>query len=264
MATSANDSWNANLYATHSAHHRVQDAEFLASIGLLPDAKVLDLGSGTGEFTIKLAAGVPQGGVLGIDSSESQIEYARQVKARNVKYRLGRLEELGSVLDESTFDAVISRATLHWVAAEAHPALLSTIRAHLCPGGFLRAEFAGCGQMANVMALLDDVATSLGGKTGQVYMPTVEHYRALLLGAGYELSRGFVRYAFQKRSVPDYNALLGFMRSQPYVAYEPYLSAAQRQEFRETAERRALSELRHDDGTYDLDFVRMDIFAFNP
>jgi trans-aconitate methyltransferase len=264
VATSANDSWNASLYATHSAHHRAQDAEFLASIGLLPNARVLDLGSGTGEFTNKLAASVPQGSVLGIDSSVSQIEYARQAKSGNVEYRLGRLEELQSVLDESAFDAVISRATLHWVAAEEHPALLSTIRAHLSRGGFLRAEFAGCGQIANVMALLDDVATSLGCKTAQIYMPTVEHYRALLLGAGYELSRGFVRYAFQRRSVPDYDALLGLMRSQPYVAYEPYLSAEQRQEFRETAERRALNELRRDDGTYDLDFVRMDIFAFNP
>lgn len=262
MATSANDSWNANLYAAHSAHHRAQDAEFLASIGLLPNAKVLDLGSGTGEFTNKLAASVPQGRVLGIDSSASQIEYARQAKVQNVEYRLGRLEELGSLLDEGSFDAVISRATLHWVAAEEHPVLLRTIRACLCPGGFLRAEFAGCGQMANVMALLDDVSTQLGGKTARVYTPTVEHYRALLLGAGYDLSRGFVRYAFQKRSVPDYDALLGLMRSQPYVAYEPYLSAEQRQEFRETAERRAYRELRRDDGTYDLDFVRMDVFAF--
>jgi trans-aconitate 2-methyltransferase len=264
VATSANDSWNANLYAAHNAHHRAQDAEFLASIGLRPDAKVLDLGSGTGEFTNKLAASVPQGRVLGIDSSVSQIEYARQAKPRNVEYRLGRLEALEFVLDETAFDAVISRATLHWVAAEEHPALLRTIRACLCPGGFLRAEFAGCGQMANVMALLDEVALRVGGGTARVYMPTVEHYRALLLGAGYELSRGFVRYAFQKRSVPDYDALLGLMRSQPYVAYEPYLSAEQRQEFRETAERRALSELRRDDGTYDLDFVRMDVFAFNP
>ena len=134
MAPSANYSWNANLYAAHSAHHRAQDAEFLSSIGLQPDAKVLDLGSGTGEFTNQLAASVPQGTVLGIDSSVSQIEYARQAKARNVEYRLGRLEELESVLDENDFDAIISRATLHWVAAEEHPALLRTIRAHLCPG----------------------------------------------------------------------------------------------------------------------------------
>lgn len=264
MATSANDSWNAQLYAAHSAHHRVEDAEFLASIGLLHGAHVLDLGSGTGEFTNKLAVSVPQGSVTGIDSSTSQIEYARQFKAGNVEYRLGRLEELATVLGARVFDAAISRATLHWVAQSEHPALLRTIRAHLCSGGFLRAEFAGCGQMANVIALLDDVATSIGAKTAQIYMPTVEAYRALLLDAGFALSRGFVRYAFQKRSVPTYDALIELMRSQAYVAYEPYLSAEQRQTFRETAERRGRSELRREDGTYDLDFVRMDLFAFNP
>ena len=236
----------------------------MGSFSLQPSAIVLDLGSGTGEFTNKLAACVPEGLVLGIDGSASQVEFACRSKANNVDHELGRLEDLDVVLGERCFDAVVSRATLHWVAGVDHPALLHSIRSHLRPGGLLRVEFAGHGQMANLIALLDDVATNLGGKTAQIYTPMVEEYRTRLLDAGFELARGFVRYAFQKRSVPGYDALLGLMRSQPYVAYEHYLPVGQRQKFREVAEQRAFNELRRGDGTYDQDFVRMDVLAFVP
>ena len=261
---SSTDRWNAELYAANSAHHRAQDAAFLASFSLRPSAIVLDLGSGTGEFTNTLAACVPQGSVLGIDSSLSQVEFARRSKAHNVAHELGRLEDLDAVLGERCFDAAVSRATLHWVAGGDHPALLRSIRSHLRPGGLLRVEFAGHGQMASLIALLDDVATGLGGKTAEIYTPMVEEYRMQLLEAGFEVSRGFVRLAFQKRSVPSHDALLGLMRSQPYVAYEPYLPVGQRQKFREVAEQRAFNELRRSDGTYDQDFVRMDVLAFVP
>ncbi len=258
------DRWNAELYAANSAHHRAQDDAFLASFSLPPSAVVLDLGSGTGEFTNKLAACVPQGSVLGIDGSASQVEFACRSKANNVDHELGRLEDLDAVLGDCRFDAVVSRATLHWVAGGDHPELLRSIRSHLRPKGLLRVEFAGHGQMASLIALLDDIATSLGGRTAQIYTPRVEEYRTQLLEAGFELSRGFVRYAFQQRSVPSYDALLGLMRSQPYVAYEPYLSVGQRQRFREVAEQRAFNELKRSDGTYDQDFVRMDVLAFVP
>jgi trans-aconitate 2-methyltransferase len=258
------DCWNAELYAANSAHHRAQDEAFLASFSLQPSDIVLDLGSGTGEFTNKLAACVPEGSVLGVDGSLSQVEFACRSEADNVDHELGRLEDLDAVLGDCRFDAVVSRATLHWVARGDHPALLRSIRSHLRPGGLLRVEFAGHGQMASLIALLDDIATSLAGKTAQIYAPTVEEYRTQLLEAGFELSRGFVRYAFQKRSVPSYDALVGLMRSQPYVAYEPYLPMGQRQKFREIAEQRAFNELRRGDGTYDQDFVRMDVLAFAP
>ena len=168
------------------------------------------------------------------------------------------------MLGERYFDAVVSRATLHWVAGGDHPALLRSIKSHLRPGGLLRVEFAGHGQMASLIALLDDIATGLGGKTAQIYTPRIEEYRKQLLEAGFDLSRGFVRYAFQKRSVPSYDALLGLMRSQPYVAYEPNLSVGQRQKFRDVAEQRAFNELRRRDGTYDQNFARMDVLAFLP
>jgi trans-aconitate methyltransferase len=250
------------LYASNSAHHRAQDAAFLASFTLAPTAHVLDLGSGTGEFTNQLAALVPQGVVLGIDGSPSQVAFAQQSKATNVELCLGQLEQLDAILGTRQFDAGISRATLHWVREADHPPLLRAIGAHLRPGALVRAEFGGHGQMAQVIALLDEVATRLGGQPIQCFFPKAEQYRTLLEQAGFDLAQGFVRLAYQRRSLPTFEALIGLLRSQPYVGYEANIPAENRETFRELAEQRALSELRRPDGSYDLDFVRLDLLAF--
>jgi trans-aconitate methyltransferase len=263
MTTPLYDSWNATLYAGNSAHHRAQDAAYLSSFTLAPTDHILDLGSGTGEFTNKLAVLVPQGLVLGVDASRSQIEYARRSKANNVEFSLGHLEALDALLEHRKFDAAISRATLHWVNEDDHPLLLRTVAAHLRPGGFMRAEFGGYGQMASVITILDDVATSLGGQKIRCFFPEAEQYRALLQQAGFDVMRGFVRLVNQTRSIPTFEALVGLLRSQPYVGYEPNLPEQNRQAFRELAEKRARTELKRADGSYDLDFVRLDLLAFS-
>ena len=117
--------------------------------------------------------------------------------------------------------------------------------------------------MARVIEILDEVATALGGLPLQCFFPTAEQYRALLEQAGFDPSLGFVRLVEQRRSVPTFEQLVGLLRSQPYVGYEPNLPSDRRQLFRERAERRAFSELRRSDGTYDLDFVRLDLLAYN-
>jgi trans-aconitate 2-methyltransferase len=262
MSVASDDVWNASLYAKNSAHHRAQDQAFLASFTCAASDRILDLGSGTGEFTNQLAALVPNGSVVGIDSSVSQVEFASQSKSGNVIHQLGRLEELDAILGTEVFDAVISRATLHWVGEQDHPALLRAIHAHLGPTGFVRAEFGGRGQMAAVIAILDEVAMSIGGKKIGCFFPEAEEYRILLSEAGFDTARGFVRLVNQKRSVSTFEALVGILRSQPYIGYEPNLTADQRLIFRELAEKRAYTELKRADGSYDLDFVRLDFLAF--
>jgi trans-aconitate methyltransferase len=255
------DAWDASLYAEHSAHHREQDAWFLASFTLAPTAHVLDLGCGTGEFTNRIADLVPQGRVLGVDGSPSQIERAQAVKRDQVELRLGRLERLDELLGEQTFDAAISRATLHWVAREDHPGLLRAVAAHLRPHGFFRAEFGGRGQMQQALALFDDVSERFGGPRSPWCFPDADEYRELVVEAGLDPAQGFVRLVPQRRSMPTFEALVGFLRSQAFVGYETRLSADAQPRFREQAEARASVELRRPDGSYDLEFVRLDLLA---
>src|SRR3954471_7788894 len=79
------DGWDGELYAANAAHHRRQDDAFLASLPLGAGDRVLDIGCGTGEFTNRLAERVPEGRVVGVDASPSQIEAARAHKAPNVE-----------------------------------------------------------------------------------------------------------------------------------------------------------------------------------
>jgi trans-aconitate 2-methyltransferase len=259
---STEDAWNAELYAVHSAHHREQDASFLATVALLAGDRVVDLGCGTGEFTNQLAALVPEGAVLGIDASASQIARASAERPRNVRLVAGRLQDLDELLQDERFHAAVSRATLHWVRREEHPALLRAVRRHLLAGGFLRAEFGGRGQMQDALSLLDEVSVSFGGPASPWFFPGADEYAALVREAGLTTDGGFVRLLAQRRAMPTFEALRGFLRSQAFVGYEKGLPPEVRTAFRESAESLAARELRRADGSYDLEFVRLDLLAF--
>ena len=59
--------WSGSAYAETAGHHRSLDAWFLERHEPAPSDTVVDLGSGTGEFTARLAALVPDGRVIGIE-----------------------------------------------------------------------------------------------------------------------------------------------------------------------------------------------------
>ncbi len=261
--SSSEDAWSGELYAAHSAHHRQQDAAFLATLPLARSDRVVDLGCGSGEFTERLAALVPDGAVLGVDSSPSQLARAELRKARNVSLIHGRLQELDHIL-RGAFDAAVSRATLHWIPGDEHPALLRAIRRHLRPGAFLRAEFGGRGQMREALAMLDEVSLSLGGPASPWYFPDAGEYAELVAAAGLTTDRGFVRLLPQRRAMPTFESLQGFLRSQAFVGYDAALPPETRAVFHERAESLAARELHRTDGSYDLEFVRLDLLAFAP
>jgi trans-aconitate 2-methyltransferase len=254
--------WDPELYAAHSAHHRNQDQTFLATVRLMPGDQVLDLGCGTGEFTNRLASLVPTGAVLGVDASAEQIARARTSQPGNVRLLIGRLQDLDTLAPPAAFDAVISRATLHWIPKPEHPALLRAVRGCLRPGGCLRAEFGGFGQMRSALSVLDEISRGAGGPASPWFFPDADEYSSLLVEAGLAVEKGFVRLLPQRRPMPTFEALRGFLRSQAFVGYESGLPAERRSLFRERAESAAERELRRADGSYDLDFVRLDLLAY--
>lgn len=257
------DAWNGELYGRNSAHHRRYDDAFLATLPLRPNDEVLDVGCGTGDFTVKVAARVPGGRVVGLDASPSQITAAAAHARPNLDFVVARAEDLDDHLGDRRFDAIVSRATLHWLPDARHPALLGAFRRHLRPGGVLRVEQGGAGQIAAVRAILDDVSAKLGGPRSPWFFPEAAPYRALLEAAGFDLQQGFVRLLAQSRPMPTRADLLGFLRSQVFLAYETDLTPAERDELRRAVEERA-DELRRPDGTYDLDFIRLDVLAHAP
>src|SRR5262249_18993510 len=175
-----NDAWQGRLYAANTAHHRRYDEEFLATLPLLADHSVLDLGCRVGDFTERLPAVAARGQVAGLDASRSQLEIAAARGLERVEWIHGRAQDLDPLLGARAFDAVVSRATLHWIPGSDHPALLRAIFRHLRPGGIFRAEFGGRGQIAEVCAILDEESTAVGGPSSPWFFPDEAIYRPWL------------------------------------------------------------------------------------
>lgn len=272
---SADASWDATLYANYTAHHRAYDDNILTPLQIKEDFRVLDLGSGAGDLTSKLADRVPSGSVLGVDASLPLIEASRErfSSEKNVAFtqlRAQQLDEIKSVQLASggrsgpPFDLVVSVATLHWVPATDHRAVYRSIFDLLVPGATFRADFGGAGQIGAVREVLDEESTALGGASSPWYFPDADIVRQDLEATGYLVGDGFVRLITQRRSVPDATAMIGWLDSQVLIAYQPSLDDAQYEIFRERSIERLLSRGPRDDGTFDQDYIRVDLLVSKP
>ncbi len=84
---------------------------------LVPDAKVLDAGCGSGAMTRLLAERLPKGFATGIDTNPQYLAYAAQVAAKaginNIDFREGNIFSVP--FDDNTFDMVWCKYVLQWV-----------------------------------------------------------------------------------------------------------------------------------------------------
>lgn len=254
--------WDGGLYAAHSRHHRATDERLIADLELRPDSRVVDLGCGSGDLTARLAELVPEGEVVGVDASASMVEVAsgRHV-APNLRFVHLPAQRLAEAVEPGSVDAVVSVACLHWVPETDHPAVLGQVATVLRPGGILRADFGGCGQIAAPRVILDEESAALGGPTDPWYFPLPADYAPMLDAAGLSVEDGHVRLRHERRSFPDADAVLGMLRSQTYMAYDGAMTPQDRVRFHAAVDARAPRDLLRHDGTYDLDFVRMDVLA---
>lgn len=255
--------WDGRSYARNTAHHRRYDADFLTGIDLPSTARILDVGCGCGDFTVKLAALVPQGHVVGLDPQQSMIEQAAAVALPNQSFVLGAAQQLGVGRAASElagpFDAVVSRAVLHWVPLADHPGVLAGAARTMRPGGLLRLEAGGGDNIADVVAMLDEISARYGGPRCPWTFAFAGEYLDLLLDAGFSVADGWVRLVAQRRQFTRAE-LRGWLTSQCLHAYEHSMAVAARVGFRAEAIA-GIDRLRRLDGSYDLTYVRLDVRA---
>jgi len=268
--------WVGQDYAANTAHHRAHDDRFLAPLQLRGDERVLDLGCGSGDFTAKVAALVPDGVVVGLDPQPSLLEVARSVAGPNQRFVQGAAQDVTAVLADAAaavtgaegtllaapFDVVISRAALHWVPRDDQLPVLRGAFDALAPGGRLRVEMGGAGNIGTTMAVLDTISAELGGPTRPWQFSDPGTYLAWLDHVGFATGDGAVVTVAQRRGF-DRESLIGWFISQVAMAYEHGMDPAAAARFREAAIER-IDDLRYGDGSYDQTYVRLEALAHRP
>jgi trans-aconitate 2-methyltransferase len=153
--------WDGATYDRISAPQTAWGREVLERLPLDGDELVLDAGCGSGRVTEMLLERLPRGRVVAVDVSPSMVQAARKRLSRaRVPHDGGRpegtqraggpsvdvrvMDLLELELDEPV-DAILSTATLHWIAD--HERLFASLHAALRPGGRLVAQ---CGGEGNV------------------------------------------------------------------------------------------------------------------
>lgn len=146
--------WDARTYDRTSAPQQAWASEVLARLcGIAADATVLDVGCGTGLVTERLLGLVPLGRVLAIDQSPEMVALARTRLGDRARIWCQDVLELEL---EEPVDAVISTATLHWVAD--HDRVWSRLASALRAGGVLEVQCGGEGNLDRVRGVIDAVA----------------------------------------------------------------------------------------------------------
>jgi trans-aconitate 2-methyltransferase len=182
--------WDAATYDRVADPQEEWAREVIDRLDLKGDETVLDAGCGSGRVTRLLLERVPRGRVIGVDSSPSMIEQARQSLGDQVELIVSDLLDLE--LGEPV-DAIFSNATFHWILD--HRRLFERLYAVLRPSGRLEAQ---CGGIGNVEDFLNSVESVSGDERFAPYLrgiasnwnfASVGDTEIRLQGAGFEVRR---------------------------------------------------------------------------
>ncbi|MEO6857021.1 MAG: Sua5/YciO/YrdC/YwlC family protein [Solirubrobacteraceae bacterium] len=144
-------SYSAEIRADIPVYDEFQDQVVAASGS--GARRVLELGAGTGETSVRLRDRHPDAELVGIDESHAMLDAARErLSDRPVDLRVARLQ---GELPQGPFDLVVSALCVHHLDAGEKQDLFARVRAVLAPGGrFVLGDVV-------VPVLAEDAVTSL-------------------------------------------------------------------------------------------------------
>lgn len=141
--------WNAAEYAKSSGIQQQWAQELIRKLKLKGSETLLDIGAGDGKVTAEIAAHLPGGSVVGIDSSEEMVKLSQKLFSagafKNLKFLHGDANNLPF---KNEFDIIFSNATLHWIPD--HRGVLKGIYQSLKRGGKVLVQMGGRGNAEEV------------------------------------------------------------------------------------------------------------------
>lgn len=169
----------------------IHSTDFLSNLGvdvlslLQPQIgeRILDIGSGNGDLTAKIAAA---GAILtGIDLSERMVTLAQQ-KYPDLNVQV---KDASQYRTNIPFDAVFSHAAIHWINNSTDT--IRSIWLALREGGRFVAEFAGSGNVSILTTVMKQVLEEHGytwAGRNPWYHPTLGEYATLLEQNGFRVT----------------------------------------------------------------------------
>ncbi|MDA8263462.1 MAG: class I SAM-dependent methyltransferase [Actinomycetota bacterium] len=141
--------WQATKYDEIFLPHLAWGDELIAQLPLTGTETVLDAGAGTGRDALKLAARLPAGRVLALESSETMLARLREkVVTSGLPVDVVDANLLEPLPISSPVDAAISVATFHWI--HDHKALFTNLAEVMKQGAPLLADCGGRGNIDRV------------------------------------------------------------------------------------------------------------------
>jgi len=218
--------WNADDYAKHSSSQYKWAKELIPKLKLSGNEALLDIGCGDGKVTAILAKCLPNGCVVGVDSSEDMVVLARRTFPHEAYPNLSfQRMDARALTFQARFDRVFSNAALHWIID--HKSVLHGVQRSLKGGGRLLFQMGGKGNAQDVLAVLDglfmekpwrEFFVGFGFPYG-FYTP--EEYRVWLCEAKLEPER--VELVPKDMQLPGGEGLAGWIRTTwlPYTERLP-------------------------------------------
>ncbi len=107
-----------------------------------PDPLILDLGCGPGSLAVRLLDRIPQANVVAIDADPvllalGQAAYGERAGLRFADQDLRAPGWVGAICLDRPADAAVSTTALHWLPADALPAMCTELATALRPGALL-------------------------------------------------------------------------------------------------------------------------------
>jgi trans-aconitate 2-methyltransferase len=145
-----NYAWNAQDYAKNSTNQYAWAQELIPKLKLTGNEALLDIGCGDGKITAEIAKALPNGKVVGIDSSKEMVNLAQTAFPQNQYPNLSfQLMDARKLAFQEEFNIVFSNAALHWIVDQ--KVVLTGVQRGLKTGGRLLFQMAGKGNAKNVL-----------------------------------------------------------------------------------------------------------------
>lgn len=134
------DVWDPDRYHRFSEQRARPFRDLVAMVRPCEGGRLLDLGCGSGELTAEAMTTLDTTAALGVDSSPTMLERARQLDVAGLDLAVGDLADPASMaaVAEHPWDVIVANASLQWVPD--HLTVLQRWRELLAPGGQLAVQ----------------------------------------------------------------------------------------------------------------------------